>query len=209
MSARKATRRPKAVAEMIAQMKSGKRPKHLDEYAAVADHFGVPPWVMFIPNLPKEMLEEHKLKDLVQHMECHIAVRDLAASHPLTEESCLNVLSFLQWTQPDPGVDYSKDERLRDAYTLLRTWVATSLQRGDVDTYVTPETVGSAQTLNTAILIGHLLSAVEPMRDEPMPGPVRCGQLELLSIVNRALEVGVPFQKRMPRRTGGAKEAQS
>ena len=60
---------------MIAEVAGGKRLKDLKEYAELADHFGVPVWVMFIPDLPREMLDGQKLKGLVQHVEEHVAAR--------------------------------------------------------------------------------------------------------------------------------------
>jgi|GEM_PF-2415477 len=80
MSARKATRRPKArriTTRMIERILNNDNPPDtLEPYARIADFFDIPLWVMFLPNVPKKMFnrDSDDLKRLVQHVEGYIAI---------------------------------------------------------------------------------------------------------------------------------------
>lgn len=54
-------------------------PTKLDNLAAVADYFGLPLWVMFLPGMPKSMLDrpssERLIKMMADYMECEDADR--------------------------------------------------------------------------------------------------------------------------------------
>lgn len=48
----------------------------LSNYAAIAEHFGVPLWVMFVPGLTPELLEGEKLKRLEKLVQDYLACDD-------------------------------------------------------------------------------------------------------------------------------------
>lgn len=48
----------------------------LSNYVALADHFGVPLWVMFVPGLSTELLEGDRLKRLVGLVQDYLACSD-------------------------------------------------------------------------------------------------------------------------------------
>jgi transcriptional regulator with XRE-family HTH domain len=53
----------------------------ISNFAAVAAHFGVPLWVMFIPGMDTSMLEAGKLKRLVTMVENYLSLEDADRVH--------------------------------------------------------------------------------------------------------------------------------
>lgn len=75
MSTKKAKRRAKApTLETIKRILNSKNPpRTLAPYERIATYFGVPLWVMMIPNLPPEALENEPLAKLVKHVNDYVA----------------------------------------------------------------------------------------------------------------------------------------
>lgn len=79
----------KVVQKSISNIETLKHDSQLGTYAAIADYFGVPTWVMFIPGLDSELLEGeklHRLKKLVEnYLKCDDTerghVENMAAAH--------------------------------------------------------------------------------------------------------------------------------
>lgn len=51
---------------------NARNPPQLDNLSTIADYFDVPLWVMFIPELPKELLEKEKLARLQKLVEDYL-----------------------------------------------------------------------------------------------------------------------------------------
>lgn len=50
----------------LSNIKRAAHPSQINNFAAIADHFGIPLWIMFIPALPLEFLEKPRNDRLMQ-----------------------------------------------------------------------------------------------------------------------------------------------
>ncbi len=114
------------------------------------------------------------------------AGRELADLSRLGWEDCYNVLAFLRLMQPDPGFDWSGDERLANAYTIVHTWLGESLLREDGTGDATNK-CSDDYLLLSARAIAHLLAVLEPVADTNIGSAENCGRIVMLERVARAI----------------------
>lgn len=67
------TKTKKVSTKTINNIVNSRHPPQLDNLSAIAEHFGVPLWVMFLPELPKELLVPPFKDRLVGLMENYLA----------------------------------------------------------------------------------------------------------------------------------------
>lgn len=66
----------------INNIAKARHPPELDNLAAIADYFGVPLWVMFVPGLKPELLEKDKLQRLIKYVDDYLLCSDEERKHP-------------------------------------------------------------------------------------------------------------------------------
>lgn len=65
----------------VSNVETLKHDSQLGTYSAIADYFGVPPWVMFIPGLDVKLLEGERLKRLEKLVQDYLQCNDTERTH--------------------------------------------------------------------------------------------------------------------------------
>ena len=71
----------KVATKTINNIVNGRHSPELGNLAAIAEHFKVPLWVMFIPDLPRELLDSDKLHRLTKLVEDYCATEETKRVH--------------------------------------------------------------------------------------------------------------------------------
>jgi transcriptional regulator with XRE-family HTH domain len=79
---REMKKRGRAVSQKsVSNIERGEHDSQISNFAALAEHFGVPLWVMLIPGLDTSLLEGDNLKRLVRLVEDYLKVPDGDRAH--------------------------------------------------------------------------------------------------------------------------------
>lgn len=117
------------------------------------------------------------------------ASRELAQRYPVNWEEGLQILSFLLRTQPDPAMDWSRELRVTNAYTIVHAWLGECLVRGSLLGPHGPASVRNPVQYS-ASAITFLLSALESAEGEHLGDTEQAGRMHLLSLVAKVIATG-------------------